>query len=475
MSKRLFEDFEGVSEAQWKQKIQYDLKGADYNDTLISTTPDGIHIKPFYHSESSEAHEIPFTATQTGDWYVSQKIYAYSAETANLKAKNALKRGAEGVVLVIPNPEIDAEVLLKSLPEVGIQIHLEFFDLEYIENLNKLALKAYIHIDPIHRLASTGNWFASREKDLKSLIDYLKISDGYFSNITVNTNVYQQAGATTVQELGYFLAHLNEYLNVLEQAEEITDFTTTRFDFAQRPNHSDHGKAKRINLDTTTGSDYFMEIAKYRAYRVLTKSLGNEYGIENLECYISASPSMRNKTLLDYNVNMLRTTTECMSAVLGGADTVYNLPYDAFFNKPNEFGERISRNQLLVLKEEAYFNNVGNAAEGSYYIETLTQQLVEKALELFKQLESAGGLISSLHEGSIQRKIKESADREQQALKHGDKVLVGATKYPNADQPLLKEYEILPFVKIEPRKTLIEPIVQKRLMEEKEKEEMRKL
>ncbi len=475
MSKRLFEDFSGVSEAQWKQKIQYDLKGADYNDTLISTTADGIHIKPFYHSESSEAHEIPFTATQTGDWYLSQKIYAYNAEAANLKATNALKRGAEGVILFVPSSKIDAEVLLQNLPEVGVQIHLDFLDLEYIQNLNKLAPKAYIHIDPIQRLASTGNWFYSREKDLKSLTDYLKISDGYFSNITVNTSVYQQAGATTVQELGYYLAHLNEYLNELDQVGEITYFTSTRFDSAQRPQHSDYENAKRINIDTTTGSDYFMEIAKYRAYRVLTKSLGNEYGFENLECYISASPSLRNKTLLDYNVNMLRSTTECMSAILGGADTVYNLPYDAFFNKPNEFGERISRNQLLVLKEEAYFNKVGNAAEGSYYIETLTQQLVEKALELFKQIESAGGLITSLHEGSIQRKIKESADREQQALKHGDKVLVGATKYPNTDQPLQKEYEILPFVKIEPRKTLIEPIVQKRLMEDKEQEEMRNL
>lgn len=458
MSKRLFEEFEPVSEAQWKQKIQYDLKGADYNDTLISITPDGIHIKPFYHSETSQAHEIPFTATQTGDWYVSQKIYAYNAETANIKAKNALKRGAEGVVLVIPNSNIDPKVLLLDLPKVGIQIHLDFFELEYIKNLNKIAPKAYIHIDPIHQLASTGNWFASREKDFKSLIDYLKISDGYFSNITVNTSVYQQAGATTVQELGYFLAHLNEYLNALEQAGEVSAFAKAN---------------KRINIDTTTGSDYFMEIAKYRAYRVLTRSLGKEYGLENLECYISASPSLRNKTLLDYNVNMLRTTTECMSAVLGGADTVYNLPYDAFFNKPNEFGERISRNQLLILKEEAYVNKVGNAAEGSYYIETLTQQLVEKALDLFKQIESSGGLVSSLHEGSIQRKIKESADREQQALKHGDKVLVGATKYPNADQPLKKEYEILPFVKIKPRKTLIEPIVQKRLMEDTEKNEMK--
>ena len=465
MSNSLFENFEPVSETQWKQKIQVDLKGADYNDTLVSTTPDGIHVKPFYHRESAPAHNIPFSATQTGDWYISQKIYAYNAEVANRKALDVLGRGAEGVILVIPNSEIDLSVLLADLPKVGIQIHLEFLDAYYIKRLQELAPRAYVHIDPIHRLASTGNWFRSKDSDLAFIKEFIVKYDGYFSNLTINTSVYQQAGATVTQELAYFTAHLNEYLNILESAGDISAFTSTPL--------SDRAKAgKRINIDVVTGSDYFFEIAKYRAYRVLTKSIGNQYGID-LDCYISGSPSLRNKSLLDYNVNMLRTTTESMSAILGGADTVYNLPYDAFFNKPNEFGERISRNQLLILKEEAYFNKIGNAAEGSYYIETITEQLVDAVLEIFKQIEFAGGLITSLHEGTIQRKIKESADREQAALNHGDKTLVGATKYLNEDLPLKDEYEILPFVKIEPRKTLIEPIVAKRLMEDKEQLQMK--
>lgn len=456
MADRLFKEFDPVSEAHWKQKIQFDLKGADYNETLISTTPDGIHVKPFYHRESAPTHNIPFSATQTGDWYISQKIHAYNAEVANKKVLNVLSRGAEGIILVIPHSAIDLKELLAGLPEVGIQIHLEFLDADYISSLHELSPRAYVHIDPIHQLARTGNWFDSKSGDLAFLENFVSDYEGHFSNVTVNTSVYQQAGATPAQELAYFTAHLNEYLNILDSAGQVSAFAKA---------------GKRINIDATTGSDYFFEIAKYRAYRVLTKSLGNQYGID-LGCYISGSPSLRNKSLLDYNVNMLRTTTESMSAILGGADTVFNLPYDVFFNKPNEFGERVSRNQLLILKEEAYFNKIGNAADGSYYIETITEQLVDAALDIFKKIEQAGGLITSLHEGTIQRKIKESADREQAALQHGDKVLVGATKYLNAALPLQKDYEILPFVKIEPRKTLIAPIVAKRLMEDGEKKKM---
>jgi methylmalonyl-CoA mutase len=461
MEKRLFKDFNPVSETQFKQKIQYDLKGADYNETLVSETADGIHIRPFYHRESAPNHNIPYSATQTGEWYISQKIACYNAVAANKKALNVLSRGAQGVILVIPNKEVDPATLLANLPAVGIQIHLQFLDKDYTAQIHRLKPRAYVHIDVIHQLASDGNWFANKNQDLKFYTDFIADYPGYFSNITINTNVYQQAGATVVQELGYYLAHLNEYLNELDQSGSISLFD------GKQENH------KRMNIDAVTGSDYFFEIAKYRAYRVLTKALGNQYDID-LGCYISASPSVRNKSLLDYNVNLLRTTTESMSAILGGADTVYNLPYDDFFNKPNEFGERIARNQLLILKEEAYFDKTGNPAEGSYYIETITEQLVEKALELFKTIEKAGGLITSLHEGTIQRKIKENDTRERNAFKHNDKILVGANKYINEGDKLKDEYEILPFLKIKPRKTLVTPLVAKRITEDLEQSKMPK-
>ncbi|PQJ32905.1 methylmalonyl-CoA mutase [Nonlabens arenilitoris] len=460
MSNRLFEDFEPVSETAWKQKIQMDLKGADYNETLVTKTNSGIDIKPIYHSDSAPQLNIPARATD--NWFISQRIYAGNATAANKKAKDVLKRGSEGVLFVIPNKEIDPTVLLKGLPEYGIQIHPQFMDLDYIKQVHGINPKAYVHIDIINQLASDGNWFNDLKKDHYNYAEFIKSFSGYFSQFTVNTSLYQNAGATTTQELGYYAAHLNEYLNHYCDTSKEHDAGV----------YDAYAKAeKRINIDTTIGSNYFMEIAKYRAYRLITKAIGNLYSID-LKCYITASPSHRNKSLLDYNVNLLRTTTECMSAVLGGADTVYNLPYDEFFNKENEFGDRIARNQLRILKDEAYLEKINNAADGSYYINTLTKQLTEKAIELFKTIERGGGFVQSLFEGTIQRKIKESATQELNDIDNQKKIMVGVNKYPNADMPLQDEYELYPFVKANPRKTLIAPIVPTRLAESIEKAQM---
>jgi methylmalonyl-CoA mutase len=455
----LFEKFEPVSEAQWKQKIQVDLKGADYNNTLITQTPEGINIKPFYHAENSEAVSVPPRATPSRDWYVSQHIYGGNADAANRKIKNILVRGAQGVIIKLPNKEINLRALFEDLPERGIQVHPEYLDTEVFHQINKITPRAYLHIDPIYRLAKTGNWFTDREKDLEAIVEFVLKYEGVFSNLTINTSTYQQAGANTVQELAYFLAHLNEYLNAMDQVGRISAFAKAK---------------KKVNIDTAIGGNYFMQIGKYRAYRVLTRTLGDVYKLD-LDAYITATPSLRNKSLLDYNNNMLRTTTECMSAILGGTDTLANLPYDAFFNKENEFGDRIARNQLLLLKEEAYFNEVSNPADGAYYIESLTKELVDKSLTLFKEIEKGGGFISALHEGTIQRKIAESAQEEQQKFDKAERVLVGVNKYKEAQPMLKKQYDVLPFLKIDPRKTLIKPIVEKRLAEEQEKEMMQRL
>src|SRR5690606_26757966 len=181
-----------------------------------------------------------------------------------------------------------------------------------------------------------------------------------------------------------------------------------------------------------------------------------------------ALPTKRNKTLYDYNNNLLRTTTECMSAILGGADTVYNMPYDAIYHKENDFGTRMARNQLLLLKHESHFNKVGNAADGSYYIEVLTQQLADRALELFKQIEVGGGFLAQLKQHLIQKKIKESAHKEQERFNNQEKILVGTNKYRLEGEKIKGDLELYPFVKTNARKTLIEPILERRLSEESE-------
>jgi methylmalonyl-CoA mutase len=241
------------------------------------------------------------------------------------------------------------------------------------------------------------------------------------------------------------LSHANEYLNslVLEGKKTLPC-----------------GPVFKVAVNT----DYFFEIAKIRALRILWATLATAYEVPTC-CEIVAQPTKRNKTLYDYNTNLLRTTTESMAGILGGANTVCNLAYDAIYHKDNEFGERIARNQLLILKNESYFGAVSNPADGAYYIESLTYQLANDALELFKALEHAGGFLKGLKSHTIQKKIKESAEKEQQRFDQGTLVLVGSNKYANQEDKMKDSIEIYPFLKTNKEKTLLEPILEKRLAE----------
>ena len=448
MKEKLFQEFEAVSSKQWKQQIQFDLKGADYNQTLIWESPEGIKVKPFYHTDEFE-NKVSVT-TNVSRFKILQRIYVFDVEKSNKRAKETLQRGAESIYFTIEKPETDLSVLFDKLPkEVIYYVKPLFLSEEFSLKINDFAkangLQIKLLLDPIGQLAQDGNWFANLDTDF-SVLNNLnpKINVSF---VSVDSGLYQNAGANMVQQLAYTLAHINEYFN------RIPNLTS------------------QINIEVSVGSNYFFEIAKLRALRMLFDALKKEYNYD-FDCHIIAQPTKRNKTLYDYNVNMLRTTTECMSAVLGGADTVSNLSYDVLFHKENEFGDRISRNQLLVLKHESYFDKVDNPSDGAYYIETITEQLAEKALELFKDIEKNGGLITQLIEGTIQRKIIESAEKEQNLFDEGKEVLLGTNKYPNKEDRMKHDLELYPFVKQNPRKTLITPIIEKRLAEKLEQERL---
>ena len=445
----LFKDFEKIGSKQWKNQIQYELKGADYNETLIWESLEGIKVKPFYHND--EDFVTNNVTTQNTEFAILQEIYVHDFEKSVNKANELLKRGAESIRFIVPNKEIDAVALLNSVENPkAVYLKLLFLDEEIVAKINteagKLSFEAFVLIDPIHQLLFDGNFFKDGTSDFETLNRINKNSDN-INWLTVNASTYQNAGANMIQQLAYTLAHTNEYLNRIEN-----------FD-------------KNITVEVAVGGNYFFEIAKLRALRMLLNTLANEYS-EQITFHIVAKPTRRNKTLYDYNVNMLRTTTECMSAILGGADVVENLAYDALYHKTNEFGDRIARNQLLILKEESYFDKTNNPADGTYYIENLTKQLAEKALDLFKDIEQNGGLISQLIEGTIQRKIAESAQKEQELFNNGKEVLLGTNKYPNPQDRMKHDLELYPFVKQNPRKTLITPIIEKRLAEKLEQERL---
>lgn len=454
MTKHLFDDFDSVSAKQWKQKIQFDLKGADYNDTLVWNSNEGISVKPFYHADEFDAPPTP-SNTKASQWKIGQSIFVSNAEESNQKAIDAIERGAESIKFIIPNATVSIEDVLKNinLNTTALYFDLQFLDKNYINSILKISacrtelieVKAKVNIltDSIGNLTRTGNWFSNLKDDHKQLETIVKQTNSF----SVDASLYQNAGANMMQQLAYTLAHANEYLNHLDSIIS-----------------SEAKQSLQVTFQISMGTNYFFEIAKLRALRILWSTLASEYNI-NTDCHIIATPSKRNKTLYDYNTNMLRTTTECMSAILGGANTVCNLPYDAIYHKDNEFGERIARNQLLILKHESYFNKVDNPTDGAYYIESLTQQLAEKSLELFKDIEANGGFLKQLKAGTIQRKIKESASKEQQQFDAGEEVLLGSNKHPNKNDKMKDELELYPFVKTKSRKTLIEPIIEKRLAE----------
>ena len=451
MATNLFDDFNPISSKQWKQKIQFELKGADYNETVVWNSPEDIQVKPFYHKDEL-TKSFPI-ATKATEFSICQNIFVFDIEKSIERAQDSLSRGADSLRFTIENESIEVTNLLEKLPleKVTVYFNLGFISIDFVKKIDAFAKKnnttIFCNLDPIGQLAKEGNWFTTSEKSNFDTLNILTQTISTVSLLSINSALYQNAGATIVQQIAYSLSHANEYFNRVEQIN------------------------KPIVFEVAVGTNYFFEIAKLRALRLLFTTIAKEYN-HNIDCNIIVSPTKRNKTIYDYNVNMLRTTTECMSAIIGGADAISNLPYDALYHKDNEFGDRIARNQLLILKNESYFDKVNNPADGSYYIETLTNQLAEKALTLFKDIEANGGFLKQLNDGIIKRKIQESADASQELFDSGKEILLGTNKHPNKQDKMKHDLELFPFVKVKPRKTLITPIIEKRLAEKIEQERL---
>ena len=333
MPKLLFNDFDAVSSKQWKQKIKSDLKGADYNSTLLTETNEGITINPFYHQDTAKYIEV---SVPTETFKICQTIFVDDVTKANTLARNALKRGASALLFEANEP-FEIEVLFDQLvipKKSGIHFKLNFLSQSFVAELVKTTSQytVFLNIDIIGNLAKSGNWFTNKNKDHEVLGSRMKNTMPNISVLGVDAGLYQNAGANTVQQVAYTLAHVNEYLNAF----------------------ADEKLANKIQFTFAVGGHYFLEIAKLRAFRYLFSLIIKEYDLD-ITPEIFVQPTLRNKSIYDYNINMLRTTTEGMSAILGGADCISNIDYDTIYHKSNEFGERIARNQLLILQEESYF------------------------------------------------------------------------------------------------------------------------
>ncbi|RKR15188.1 heterodimeric methylmalonyl-CoA mutase small subunit [Maribacter vaceletii] len=451
-TKTMFKEFSETSSKEWTSIIEGNLKGASFEETLVWKSAEGIQVAPFYHKDLIGAETR--TPLQTETWKIGQLISVIDAVSANKQAINFLNSGAENLSFYITSEEINISILLYEidLDKTSIYFNLPFLSSNYIKDIINFVgtsiNNVFFNISVLSNLAKTGNWYTSKETDFKILDEIVDL--GVSNVLMVNAAPYQNAGANMVEQLAISIAHANEYLSFFDTRESLE-------------------KIKTVTIKVAIGTNYFFEIAKLRALRILWNVLQEGYNT-TMQLHIITEPTKRNKTLYDYNVNMLRTTTEAMSAVLGGANTVFNMPYDAIFHNSNDFGDRIALNQLLLLKEESSLDKVNNPADGSYYIENITNQLAEKALELFKEIEKGGGFLESLQKGELQKLISNSSLKEQEKFNTNEEVLVGTNKYRNLMDKMKQNLDFEPFASDILKNTEVEPIVERRLAEKLEQE-----
>ncbi len=449
--RKLFTDFEPVSTQEWEAKIQADLKGKDYERTLIWKTYEGINVRPYYRRENLEGleyleslpGEFPYVRgnKKTGnDWFIRQDIFVKDFTEANKKALTILGKGVTSIGFIFDcNSKItkaDLSVLLKDICLEAIETNFicscddcncaaEFA--EYIqenkENTSKII--GSIASDPIGSFILKGKLNQDAFEALKEKIEKT-ITLPHFRVITVHGKNFANSGASIVQELAFTLAQGVEYLTKLTDAGLSIDEV-----------------AGKVKFNFGIGNNYFMEIAKLRAARLLWAQIVKAYNPKSDEAakLISHSePNTFNKTFYDPYVNMLRTQTEAMSAVLGGADSITVLPFNAIFGDTTEFSERIARNQQILLKEEAHLDKIADPGAGSYYIEHLTTSLAEHAWNLFLQVQDKGGFIQAFKDGFIQNEIKAMAAKRNTNLALRRENLLGVNQFPNFSETAKEEF-----------------------------------
>ena len=441
---KLFSDFSPVTTEQWMEKVTADLKGADFEKKLVWKTNEGFKVKPFYRKEDLEGlkttdalpGEFPYlrgNKKDNNEWLVRQEIRVDDVKDANAKALDILNKGIDSLSFHVKAKELNAaylEMLLEGICAECVELNFStcqghVVDLanllvEYFQkkgyDLNKL--HGSINFDYLNKMLAKGKEKGSLVDTAKALIAATAALPEY-RVINVNALTLNNAGAYIYQELGYALAWGNEYMNQLTEAG-IPAATV----------------AKKIKFNFGISSNYFLEIAKFRAGRMLWADIVNSYLAEGdckcaAQMKIHAETSSFNLTVFDSYVNLLRTQTEAMSAALAGVDSMTVVPFDKAYETPNDFSERLARNQQLLLKEESHFDKVIDPAAGSYYIENLTVSIAKQAWNLFLAVEDEGGFYAAVKAGKVQEAVNASNKARHEAVAKRKEILLGTNQYPN--------------------------------------------
>ncbi len=445
----LFDDFEGTTHQQWHDRIIKDLKGKDFNENLVWKFEEGIEVQPFYTVENlknnkSKSFNLKNESTVWENRFV---IKINTIIEANKKALYVLSRGVNSIQFIgnISSQE-EFNLLVKDIDVSIIHVHFynskpnqtaTFFSTYILNNRINLVNSNYsISFDYINNLLTNGNWIIDEQKDLEELL-LLQKNSIPFKTITVNGLAFNNAGATIIQELAYSFSQAVEYINFLtDKGLKINDIVP------------------KITFNFGVGSNYFFEIAKIRAAKILWKIILDEYQANETSIYINSTTTITNFSCFDQHNNILRTTTEAMSAIVGGSNSISILPFDTAFENTTDFSERIAINIQHILKEETFLDKVADISKGSYYIESLTDEMVEKALSLFKEIEQNGGFLENIENGTIQDAIHQVAQYQQELFIEGKKTLLGVNKHHNKALPNLSFNETKTINKVTQTKVL---------------------
>ena len=438
---KLFSDFTAPTRQEWLDKIQVDLKGADFQKKMVWRTNEGFSMQPFYLKE--DVDKLPTVNALPGEypyvrgnkkadnnWHVRQDIRCASAKEANEKALDILNRGIDSLGFFIPSGDVSAEYVETLLEGIYVEcVELNFITcqkktlelakilVEYFKKkgAHPQKVEGSISFDPIEKILTKGKDKSALLADAKEMVETLAEWPN-FRAIAVNAYKLTNAGAYSYQDLGYALAWGNEYMAALTEAGVAAELA-----------------AQNIKFNLGINGVYFMEIAKLRAARMLWAQVVKQYtdDQESAKMHVCAYTTTFNQTVFDSYVNMLRSQTEAMSAALGGVESMVVTPFDAPYEIPTDFAERIARNQQLLLKEECHFNRIVDVAGGSYFIEELTSALAGQAWKLFLATEEEGGFLKAALEGKVQTAINEtSAARHANAGKRKE-FMLGTNQFPN--------------------------------------------
>jgi len=426
----------------WKAKIEKDLKGTG-PEKLTTHLDEGFDVRPFYMRNDlaglgflQSGHGIfPYLRGEkmNNSWLVNQNFSVDNPEKTHVALLRAAASGTDSLTFFFNkkqkvSPNILA-LLLKDMDVDRLSLHfrgtlpegfLSAFGTwaeNHLRSPEKLV--GSVENDPLRQLNLKGLF--PKKEPFDQLAGIFRAASGFpgLRAVTVDGTVFHNAGGTAVSELAYTLAMGSAYV------EQLTERGIAAGEIAPK-----------ILFRLAMGSDYFLEIAKFRAFRFLWAQIMKAWGADKPAAYIMAENSYRNKTVYDPYVNLLRTTTETMSAILGGADAVTVLPFDAVFEAPTGMAERIARNQQLILKEESYFDKVADPAAGAYYIENLTALLMEKSWALFLETEDRGGYAEAFKKGLVRQRIEKEAARKDAAVASGKISVLGVNRFPNVREKL---------------------------------------